>query len=224
MNSGSQVTIIQDLASLGCGFYSNPPQEVPDPEKVIINSLKLFWTDHKLFTMLLSTLTHRIHSLIHVERLLSFAEDISDDERIILMVIADKMVDLGDRRFNLLITKLKKRGLRVSSIPEIHTQPYFIKKWGLDPNFLKFKIEVPKYFEQPEKKFYTLRGILDSNPWLKIRALVGANYRADLIYLKFSGRVKTPTEALQVLSCSKATVYRLWDSISLVENLEKLIA
>lgn len=182
------------------------------------------WTDHKLFTMLLSVLVHRIHSLVHVERLLSFAENISDDEKIVLMVIADKMVELGDRRFNLLIKKLKQRRQQVSSIPEIHSQPYFIKKWGLDPNFLKFKIEVPKYFEQPEKKFYSLKGILDANPWLKVRALVGANYRADLIYLKFSGRVETPAEALKVLSCSKATVYRLWDSISHVETLDRLIA
>ncbi|MCB0341367.1 MAG: hypothetical protein KDD59_03915 [Bdellovibrionales bacterium] len=78
--------------------------------------------------MLLSVLVHRIHSLVHVERLLSFAENISDDEKIVLMVIADKMVELGDRRFNLLIKKLKQRRQQVSSIPEIHSQPYFIKK------------------------------------------------------------------------------------------------
>ncbi|MCB0370736.1 MAG: hypothetical protein KDD45_15265 [Bdellovibrionales bacterium] len=222
MNDISQTTAIKNLTTLGCGFYSDPPESIPDPEKVIIDSLKFFWIDQKLFSMLLSVLIYRIHSLIHVERLLTIAEGISEDEKILLMVIADKMIDLGDRRFNLIIRKFKKKGQQISNIPEIHKQIYFVKKWGLDPNFLKFKIKVPDYFKQPEKKFYSLKGILSNNPWLKIRAIVGANYRADLVYLKFSGRVKTPMQAIEALACSKATVYRLWESISLIEDIDNL--
>ncbi len=216
--------VLQNLASLGCGFYTDPPEHVADPERVIVDSLQSFWTDQKLFTMLLATLTHRIHDLIHVERLLSLAESLSQDEKIILMVIADKMVDLGDRRFSLIVSKLKKRGQKVSSIPEIHSRPYFHKKWGLDPNFQKFKMKVPNYFEQPTKKLYTLKGILAGNPWLKMRALIGSNYRADLVYLKASRQIENPKDAIEALSCSTATIYRLWSSISLVDDLEDLTA
>lgn len=195
-----------------------------DPEKTLLESLKFFWEDHELFIMVLGTLVHRIHQLVHIERLIKLAQDISDDHKLILMVICDKLVGAGDARFKIPIKKLKKRGRRLSRIPEFHKNNYLKKKWGLDPNFLKAHVEVPAYFNVEPKKFYALKEILKNNPWLKIRTLVGPNHRADLIYFKSSGLASSPSEAISLMTCSRSTVYRLWDSISMWEGLEKLVA
>ena len=216
---------LKKLASLGCGFKVDYLDLASDPEQTIIDSLNFFWTDEKLFIMLIGVLKHRISDLIHVERLVSLAKKLSNDELIILMVIADKMVRLGDRRFKLVEQKLKRRGMKLSKSPnKLYSGKYLLDKWGLDPSFKKYKIIVPKLFEEAEKKFFNRKHILENNPWLRIRALVGSNYRADLIYLKSANIVDSPAKAYKIVGCERSTAYKIWDSISEVGNLEKLIA
>ena len=216
--------ILQKLTSLGCAFSQGEPNLSADPEKTILDSLCLFWQEPKFFTMLIGALEHGIHQFIHVERLISLAQDLTEDEKILLMVISDKMMRINDRRFHLVIKKLKKRGQMISSVLEEHKSPYLLKTYGKDPSFAKFKIEVPDYFTQPEKKFFTIKGTLKRNAWLKIRSLIGPNYRADLAYLLSVEQVKTPLEAMKILGCSQGTVYRLWNSLLLVDDIKKLVA
>jgi hypothetical protein len=68
---------LNNLASIGCGFRCNIPKEAADPERVLLDGLRYFWTDEKLFAMLLGVLVNRIHHLIHVERLVALAQNLS---------------------------------------------------------------------------------------------------------------------------------------------------
>ncbi len=140
------------------------------------------------------------------------------------MVLSDKMVQLGDRRFKLVEKKLKRRGNKITKIPDLYSSKFYLEKWGIDPNFKKYKIIVPDFFKEDSKKFFTLKTILAQHPWLKMRALIGANYRADLVFLKYSGAVKSPAEAYRMMGSERATAYRLWNSIALIEGLEKFVA
>lgn len=224
MKGKSLETQKKALASIGCGFRTDLPKFPADPEQTILDSLDFFWSDEKLFVMLIGVLSHRISSLIHVERLVSLSKNLTKDQRIVLMVIADKMIKLGDRRYKLIEQKLKRRGMKLSNFPKLYSSPFYLEKHGTDPSFKKYGSKIPNIFNEDPKKFFTLKHIVSNHPWLKIRALVGANYRADLIYLKSAGIVESPASSYKIMGCERATAYRLWDSIALVEDLEKLIA
>jgi hypothetical protein len=139
------------------------------------------------------------------------------------MVVADKMIRIGDRRFELVIKTFKERKEKLKNIDPVLQSPYLIDKHGKDKSFQRFGWNIPDLYNEPSRKFFTLKGILANNAWLRLRALIGANYRADLIYLKAGRKVDNPSQALKVLGSSKATTYRLWEAISLIEDIENMV-
>ena len=117
---------------------------------------------------------------------------------------------------------LRYRRLKIS-IPEGYSDPFLISKYGEDEEFKEFGLKLAKIDPEDEKKILDLPSILKSHPWLKIRALVGANFRADLVYWMSLKILKNPNQAAKLLGCSRETAYRLWKEISLFENIEKII-
>lgn len=227
MNDRPEVTkAMRKLASLGVASYSGITDIPVDPEKTILELLKCYWSHNDHFFFIFSLMKHRIHSLIHVERLVSLAQSsmLSDDEIILLIALSNKMVEIGDLRFSLVGKKLKKKGMVLSKVPENEDSKHLIKLWGTEKTLEPFGVKVRSFYEQDTKKFFVMKKILADHPWLKIRALVGPNYRADIIYLKTSGIAQTAYKAARICGCTDATAYRLWNSLKDIGDLKGLVA
>ncbi len=215
---------LRDLVSLGCAYAIKRPVKVADPENTILSSLRLYWDKPDIFQMLVGVLVHRIYDLIHVERLFSLAQDLSVEEKILLKGICHKLHMKGDKRYSLITGKLNTGRSKIVDVPKANFDPYLLKQYGLDKDFLKFKVKMLDGHIPPERKFFTKASIVENNAWLRLRVLVGPTYRSDLVYLKSAKIVKTPVEAIALMGCSRAVVYDLWNKLSACENLESLIA
>ncbi len=213
------------LRSLGCAYYTKLPHVPVDPEVAIIEMLKDYWDFKDHFFMLYSLLKHRLHDLIHVEKLVANAleANLPQDQIILLIALSNKMVELGDRRFALVGKKFHKNGMQMQNPPNRETDSYLIKNWGIEKTLVPYGAKVRSFYEEEPKKMYVLKRILSEHPWLRLRALIGANYRADIVYLRSNGNVETAYQAAKLTGCSIGTAYRLWTSLDDVENLKGLV-
>ena len=91
------VDVIPGLWSLGANYHHEGEVSLEDldPEKVLLRSLKYYWTHNDVFFMLLDLLKFRIGPLIHVDRLIKFAQSVfvSNDELLLLIVVSKKVVE-----------------------------------------------------------------------------------------------------------------------------------
>ena len=76
-----------------------------------------------------------------------------------------------------------------------------------------YKVKISKILPENEKKILSLKGILKSNRWLRLRAVFGPNFRADVVYLYVAGIASGPAEAARLLKCSRDTAYRNWRAL-----------
>lgn len=225
MSDSQRKDIVSKLTSLGCAYSVAPSKEIADLEKTILQCLKYYWISNDVIFMLYGLLKYRLGHLVHVERLIILAkkEKLTDDELIVLLALSEKLMENGDERYEAVIRKLKRKGLKMSSPPKSETDSYLIERWGLDTNLEKYGVNVRLWSAEPEKKFLTMRGIFKINPWLALRALVGPNNRADILYLKLNQIVPTANQAMSYLGCSKDAAYRHWNATENVESLKIVV-
>ena len=218
--------IIKKLSSLGCAFNVKPPSVPADPEHFIIESLRFYWDYNDIFFMIYSLLENRISHLIHIERLANLAKNsyIKPDEQILLIALCNKLAEQGDHRFELISKKLYKKGLKMCSPPKNECSPHLIQMWGMESSLRPFGIKVRSFYKVNEKKFLTLKEICKRNLWLKLRAMIGPNYRTDILYLKSTGIAKTAYQAAKIANCNISTSTRIWKSVECVPDLKRLIA
>ena len=218
--------MVKKLSSLGCAFNVKPPLVSTDPESFIIESLRFYWEYNDVFFMMYSLLENRISHLIHVERLAGLAEKayIKSDEKILLMALCNKLAEKGDHRFELISKKLHQKGLKMYNPPKNEGSSHLIKIWGCESSLLPFGVKVRSFYKVNEKKFFNLREICKRNIWLKLRAMIGSNYRADILYLKLTGISKTAYQAAKIAGCNTSTSTRIWKSLEHIPDLKKLIA
>lgn len=213
------------LISLGFGFYGESSEKPADPERIIIDVVRLFRDEQKTFRMLLAWL-EKCHELVHVERLRSFASELSNFELRMLGMLSMKQVKNGDRRFSI-IAEFVKNELRTKNKNEPNfdlesDDPYLIEKLGVDEELKEFGLRSAKIDPTDPKKILTLDEILQRNAWLRFRALIGANFRADLAFVMANKLAQNPYQAAKILGCSQETAYRLWKGLRLYPNIEKL--
>ncbi|MCB0408537.1 MAG: hypothetical protein KDD34_10050 [Bdellovibrionales bacterium] len=227
MSVRNWVEVIPGLTSLGAAYYYDGKItiEESDPELVILKSLKYYWNENDVFFMLYDLLMLRIAPLVHVERLVKMAKTglLSQDELILLIVVADKLVAKGEHRFKMVRKKLYKKGMKIQKLPRLHSRPSFVKHHGAEEAFLEFGASVRKFLAPSDKKLLTLKAILKRNGWLKLRALMGPNYRADVIYLRSSGAAKNVSEAARMALCDYTATYRILKYSEELEHLEKVL-
>ena len=218
--------MIKKLSSLGCSFNIKPPEVPVDPEHFIIESLRFYWEYNDIFFMIYSLLENRISHLIHIERLASLATKayIRSDEKILLIALCNKLAEKGDYRFELIAKKLYQKGLKMCNPPKNECSSHLIKMWGLEPSLLPFGVKVRSFYKVNEKKFFNLEKICKRNGWLKLRAMIGPNYRADILYLKSTGIAQTAYQAAKIAGCNTSTSTRIWKSVECIPDLKKLIA
>lgn len=202
------------LLSLGFAFHGTAPSSSADPEKTIIDILPAFFEDRKLFRMLLTWL-HVVTDLIHMERLTVLSEELPHNLKIILDATALKLKKT-DRRWKILHDRLKSglEGKETSfHTPAEFNDPFLMEKHGPDKEFAELGIKIPNILPENEKKILSLHGILKTNSWLRLRAVIGANFRADITYLYISHAASGPAEAARILKCSRDTAYRNWRAL-----------
>lgn len=200
------------LSSLGCNFALSNSSIEADPEKTIIEGLDYFWSDKKVFTMLLGLLRFRIFHLINTKRLYALSNNLSSDKKALLAVVAIKVYKYtADSRYRILFQKLKKDSRELKNVPLAYQDSFYIGRRGVDKEFNKLNARVANFFDdQTDKKFKTQKLIYSENLWLKLRALVGPEYRADVIYLLFRKRAASQSDAAKILGCHKSSISRIW--------------
>jgi hypothetical protein len=211
------------LITLGFAFYGDAIA-IADPEATVLDIIRLAGEEPKAFQMLLAWLD-KTRDLIHVERARTLASKLKGDEWIALGVVALKQVRCGDRRFSILAELAKEKvssdEARVSSFAKT-ADSFLIEKYGTDKELLEFGIRSQEIQPADPKKILTLEKILAQSPWLKFRALIGANFRADIAYAMASKQARNPYQAAKLVHCSQETAYRLWKGLLLYPKIELL--
>lgn len=218
--------IIRQLVSLGCAFNVKQLEKPADPERCIINSLKFYWEYNDIFFMVYSLLKNRIAPLIHIERLvnLTMNASITSDERALLIALCNKLATYGDHRFTLVSKKLHSKNLKMRYPPINECSIHLIKIWGQESHLVPFGIKVRSFYEIDERKFLTLQEICKRNVWMKLRAIVGSNYRADIIYFKSMGIAKSAYQAAKMVGCNTSTATRIWKTLEYAPDFIRRIA
>ena len=89
----------------------------------------------------------------------------------------------------------------------------FIKRRGLDEDFLKFGIRVTPIIEDDPKKILLRERAIKRNIWLRSRLLFGTNLRADIATVKSLKLADTAYGASKLLGCSINAAYRNWKDL-----------
>lgn len=213
-------SIYSKLEVLGCNFAVTAEVNSIDPEKTILEALDYFWEDKKVFTMLVGLMKYKIYGLINTQRLSLLSQNTSEEKKALLAVLALKVFnETKDIRYKKIFNKFKICRLNRNNIPEKYLEKYNLEKKGHDKEFKKIKIQLVNFFnDQPARKFKNIIQILKSNSWLKYRALIGPEYRADLVYLKVTGQINNQKDAVDVIGCNKSSVSRLWKTLSFIDS------
>ncbi|MBT4762876.1 MAG: hypothetical protein HOO06_14375 [Bdellovibrionaceae bacterium] len=217
--------ILHSLSSLGCNFILYKQGLEADPEKTIIEVLDYFWIDKKIFSMAVGLLRYRIHHLINLKRLWLLSEDLDEDHKAVLAVLTLKISKFtGDERYLHFSKKLRFKKIKINDYPKKYSDPFYIQRKGIDKDFKLLKVTVADFFsDQPERKFKTLKNIYSSNKWLRIRAIVGPEYRADTLYLTSSGKACSQADVVSILGCNKSSISRIWSSLGDMESLLEFV-
>jgi hypothetical protein len=215
------------LKSIGCAFAIHLPDVPADPERTILESLKYWWSYNDFFFMCYSLLKKgELRDLVNVERLIALVENepLKNDELVLLLGLSQRMVDIGDDRFIQLKEKLDKPGLKMESAPEGEADPYLIVRWGIETSLENYGVRVRSFYEEHDGKFYTLKGVLENNEWLRIRSKIGANFKADIAYFKISGKARTAEEAQALTGCSALEAKQHWKDLKDINSIDNLVA
>ena len=202
------------LLSLGFAFQGVSKVAPADPEQTIVDMLGAFYEDRKLYRMLLAWLD-ATSDLIHMERLNALSKELPPGLRVVLGATALKLLP-RDRRWKLIAEAMQESAYAKSSsavIPDGYADPFLISKNGIDQEFKKLGLKIARITAEDRKKIRSLKAILQSHGWLRIRALIGPNFRADIAYLYLSKRAGGPAEAARLLKCSRDTAYRNWKAV-----------
>jgi hypothetical protein len=139
--------------------------------------------------------------------------------------VALKRVKSGDRRFSM-VADWVRRSVGKRRAPKRYelesSDPYLISKQGRDEELNAFGINAAAIAPVNSKKLLPTDEILKRNAWLRLRALIGANFRADLAYLMAHNRSTNAYQAAKIAGCSVETAYRLWKGLKHYPRIERL--
>ncbi|MCC7441964.1 MAG: hypothetical protein IT285_10035, partial [Bdellovibrionales bacterium] len=182
--------------SLGVAFAENQSGvRDADPERILILSLPEFREDRKLLKLVMAWLIE-YGDLLHVERLRSLARELPVESLTWLGGLANHQAygsgSKGDRRWLALLNFIKERiGPIKKQVPASRLDELQAKRVGADKGFGSFGILVPRLEPADPKKIRSRQAVLQENLWLRMRALMGSNWRADVASVMVLGVAKT---------------------------------
>lgn len=198
-------------ASLGVAFAAGKSVEC-DPESALINlvSSREFPEDKKMISIALAWLKE-YSTLVHIEKLKQPAAGLDKDAAAILGALALKCIKFGDHRWKT-IERISIEILRGQK-SVIRDPDAFLKRHGLDEDFLKFGISVTPILAENSKKLLARAKVFKMNSWLRHRLLFGTNLRADIATAKYLKITDTAYGAAKILGCSMNAAYRNWKAL-----------
>lgn len=208
---------------LGITFASEPVDRPVDLERMLLCSLEHAVGQRKTLKLVAAWLGS-FGDLVHVERLVclirngKWIDDSSECRQArTLAALADRLLEGGDRRWKTVITELQKTlGTLPPGLPADEEASFLIARDGADPHFAKFGIQMPmldavgRLAGSTHKKLRAREFVLATNPWLRLRAALGSNWRADVLFVILSGLAANPFQASRLLGCSYETAHRIW--------------
>jgi hypothetical protein len=203
--------LLAKWSRLGIAFAEEPvsEQEV-DAEAAIVESLRFFRTDRKLLALILVWLREYAR-LVHAERVKALASEQLRPEELAwlggLMLKASEF----DSRFAAIVRFCKKRlGSPVPQFEASPTDARLGKIKGFDKEFAAFGLSVLPLVEESERKLRP-REWVTAIPWLRLRLLVGPNWRADAFWVLSSQPVRSAYDLQKRLYCSYFTAHTYWN-------------
>ena len=220
--------IKSDLIRFGFSYYGVPSEKSPDPERLILLVCAQFERDRKTFGMLMRLLIE-ILNLIHVERFKNLIENDpapSSVKYLAIYILAARMSEEGDVRFvavmQMLAHKINSQDLQLKSVLKEIQDPYLLQKQGEDQALKKIGISAYRIMPAEKKKVLNREQILKRNLWLRLRVMIGTNYRADGVYLKFTGNFKNRYQIWKALGSSQETAYRICNELEDLGSLKNI--
>jgi hypothetical protein len=214
-------------SKLGIAFSADPTGPDVDPEVTLLLSLEYAVDQRKTLKLIAQWLTAH-GDLVHVERLLGMirkGEWRDETEGKLstryLGALAGYLLSRGDRRWKIIASECKKmlKG-SVAQFMVDEDMRFLIERDGADPHFQKFGVTIPLLLEksrelraggfQNQTKLRSREYILDTNPWLRLRAALGTNWRADILFVILTGLASNAYQTGKLLGCSYETAHRIW--------------
>ncbi|OFZ82615.1 MAG: hypothetical protein A2583_07910 [Bdellovibrionales bacterium RIFOXYD1_FULL_53_11] len=205
--------LLSRWVSLGIAFGRDKHKEDQDIEQTIIDTLPFLPGDLKLLILLLTWLDE-MGDLIHLERIKTMAKVLPPTELAFLGAIAE----FTKKRYRnwQLISAFARKKLRHSFskgfVPELSERLTISVDMGQvepDPAFERFRLRIPEIALSDKKKLIPRRYVLQDHKWFSMRALIGANWRADVAFSMLKDPGMNPYRIAKKLSCSYETAYRL---------------
>lgn len=209
--------------SLGVAFAFNTSQtRHADPERTLLASVTEFREHRKTLSLVLGWLGEW-GDLVHVERLKSLSADLSAADAAWLGGLAAHQLAHGDLRWKAVVDSVERRmGLPMPRFPTSRLDELQAQRKGEDPHFGRFGLRISIAAPADTKKLRPFSDVVRANLWLRMRALFGANWRADMATVLVLQLAENPYQAEQLLGCSRETAYRNWKSLK-VADVEKLL-
>jgi hypothetical protein len=211
-------------SKLGIAFADEPALGPVDLEMTLLLSLGHAY-EHRKTLRLITDWLSEYGDLVHVERLLSLVRrdqwhDHHDDLAAVrtLGALSDRLNTRGDRRWQVVVRECQGRMKKaVKHLPVSEADQFLVTRDGADPHFKKFGILMPTIekaegdFQRfPTKKLRPREHLLATNPWLRLRALLGANWRADVLFVILADLADNANQTSHLLGCSYETAHRIW--------------
>lgn len=209
--------------SLGIAFAANASGvRHADPERALLDTLKEFHQDRKMLKLVLAWL-NSYGSLVHVERVKALSSKLSMIELAWLGGLAEKQIAQGDLRWRSISQMVKQRIGKPSPHFQIEAlDEYLLQRFGVDAQFKEFGLHISNVDPADSKKIRPFEFGVKMNLWLRMRALFGTSWRADMATVLVLNLAENPYQAEKLLGCAKETAYRNWKSLKDAEA-EKLL-
>ncbi len=207
--------LIENFAALGIAYNCQKPNFYADPEQSLIDSIGIMSRDHKTLKLVICWLQN-YEDFIHLERLKALIKVAPTTTKAWLGGIAQSMYA---RRWASIIRELD--GVVLKNTEPNEFLELQVKRLGADPNFKNFGIHIPLLdLTGIEKKLLTREHVLKRHFWLRLRALFGANWRADIAWQMHLDPNQTPYQVAKILGCNTETAYRNWKALQQANAVE----
>lgn len=201
--------LIKNLSGLGIAYNCAEPNLLADPELTLIESIETIRTDSKTLKLVLCWLQN-YGDLLHLERLKTLIRKSSTTTKAWIGGIASFMS--ADKRWAPIAREVEGVHIKTTGLSKFESLQ--MKRLGLDQNFKKYGISLPTVdIAGIEKKLLSRDHVLRHHFWLRLRALFGSNWRADIVWQIYLNPDQTPYQVAKTIGCNTETAYRNWKAL-----------
>lgn len=114
-----------------------------------------------------------------------------------------------DRRWRVVTKAVRQRlGPGIQRLQSSDLDLLVAERKGRDEHFEAYGLLIPRVFPARQAKLLKREATLRQHPWLRLRALFGANWRADIVWHMIRQPELTPYQISRKLGCNTETAYR----------------